>query len=50
MSRGGSGSGRGAEESRLRAAFRAIEAQPVPDRLKAHLEALARTARKDPRS
>lgn len=34
----------------LREAFRAIEAQPAPDRLLAHLEALASTARKDRRS
>ena len=42
--------GKGDATAPLRDAFRAVEAQPAPDRLLNHLEALARTARKDRRS
>ena len=42
-----SGVDRSTAEQQLMSAFRAVEDQPVPERLKAHLEALTTAARKD---
>jgi hypothetical protein len=37
-------------DAALRAAYRRIEAEPAPERLQAHLDALAPAARKDRRA
>ena len=51
MARARSGGGkRATAEQQLREAFRAVEGQPVPDRLKAHLDALTSAVRKDRRA
>ena len=50
MAKGRSSGGKKAAEQQLREAFRAVEAQPVPDHLKAHLETLANSSRKDRRA